>query len=339
MSNRRVGLWTVMGIITVQSVWAQDAPRFALETSPRARCATRPALAPYLAAVFGRDPVVDAVDARSWRVEVTEVGGALLRVSVRLRTSPDSPAVPLQALRAPSAHCSALLASVASTLRDHLVPPRPAPAVLTRAMLIDRTRDAVVPTAQVTARETRVVDRELLPPVVPPAMPPPPRRIALQVTLDGYAAHDLMPSISAGVRLGLRLRTNPRRDAGLVAAIALRGDIPSLARYAQGTLESWALGGDLSLCARWRFLDGCGLAHLGVSTSQIDGGEPRATTRWFVGAQLGATIPVTGPLGVRASVELLASPTRTHQEIAGRAVWTSPLLSFTGGLGAVVDFL
>lgn len=335
------GLWAVMGVITSSTAQAQGVPRFALETSARARCVIPGSLAPYLAAVFGRDPVVpeSSLDDATPRVRVAESGTSVVRLVVTLRARRDAPAVTLQTLRAPGARCGSLLTSVASTLRDHLLPATP-PATA-RTALIDRSREVVVPSARVEPRAVLVVASEIPAPTQPPtpAPTPAPKGFALQLAMDAYGAYDLMPSPSFGARLGVRLRSQRQRDAGFIVGVAVRGDLPSVARYAQGTLESWALGGDLSLCARWRFVDGCGVAHIGVSTSQIEGGEARSTVRWLVGAQLGATLRISGPFGLRASAEFLVSPTRTHQEIATEHVWTSPTLAFTGGLGAVIDFL
>lgn len=338
MRIRWAGRWAVMGVISARAVYGQDAPRFGLETPTRARCVLPGSLNPYLASVFGRDPVAPAsrLDDATPRVRVAETGTSVIRLVVSLRARREAPEVVLQTLHAPAARCGSLLTSVASALRDQLLPPSTPASELAPAARIDPS-----PVAVTRGAEVRVVDDGARAPTPPRASeaPPPRAGFALQLLLDGYGAYDVMPSASFGTRLGVRLRSHPRRDAGFVVGLAVRGDVPSTARYAQGTLESWALGGDLSLCGRWRFLDGCGVAHVGVSASQIAGGESRSTVRWLVGAQLGATLGLVHPLGLRASAELLVSPTRTHQEIAMEPVWTSPTLAFTGGLGVVVDLL
>lgn len=341
MGGFRRGIVTVLILFASRSSGAQGLPRFSLSTSPNARCATRASLTPYLAAVFGRELLSSSLEEtpNAPRVWIDESAGRVLQLRIRLQSSGAARPVLLQTLTAPRRQCTALLASVASTLRDHLIPPRPEAPAASSETVIERVQVVVAPSQEQSDRREQLSSSEIVSTPLTLAPQVQRTRFGWQVHLDAYGSVELMPTVAPGTRLGVRLRSAPRAPVEFVVGLAARVDLPVSMQHAQGALESWAVGGDLTLCARWRFLDACALTHLGLSTSQVPGNDARSTARWFVGAQLGGTLRLSNAFGLRAFTELLVSPSRTHQEIARSTVWSSPLFGVVFGLGANLDIL
>jgi hypothetical protein len=171
-----------------------------------------------------------------------------------------------------------------------------------------------------------------------PTYKTPSRAPALRIGIGLHGTAGTAPSPALGGSLHASVRW-PLFSLGVEG----RADAPAGASASQGGRVSSALLGasvlpcvhadPLFLCAHGLFgaLNGTGE---GVSSPQ------RATTVYVaLGARVGAEIPLSRRWALRTWADLLGTVTPTTLTLDSREVWTTPLVSGTLGVGALMRFL
>jgi hypothetical protein len=120
-----------------------------------------------------------------------------------------------------------------------------------------------------------------------------------------------------------------------------RADLPASREVDGGRVNLSSLAGTLAPCLHRRPFGGCLLATvLALRGSGHDLAEARQLTTALValGARVAVEVPSRGSFAVRAHADVLGPLTRTTLKVGGEPVWTSPPLSATLGVAAVINF-
>ena len=169
------------------------------------------------------------------------------------------------------------------------------------------------------------------------APPPPPPLVAAE-------ASSLKVLAALGV-MGL-WGTTPQFTGGLVARVSLggehwslsldgRGELPQTIAVGPGEVSVVNIVGSFAPCAHFSYFGACGV---------VAGGVTRVTSRGLVqsrdglapllqaGARARADVPLTGRLGLGASVDALVPLTRTVLDVGSETLWASPPVNVSGSI-------
>lgn len=176
--------------------------------------------------------------------------------------------------------------------------------------------------------------------VAPPA--PPPEAVPARPPITGRAALGVVGGIgSAPVRnLGVTVRAGARR-AELSIDVEGRADLPASVPLQVGDVSTSLLVASLVPCVHWRMFAGCGLVTGGALRAAGHGlaDSRQVTDPYFaLGARLAAEIQMTGKLYLVAHADGSAPLITTELQVGGQELWTTPPLSFLGGLDLAVSF-
>ena len=208
--------------------------------------------------------------------------------------------------------------------------PAPPPAVLTPPP----APTPPPPRAPVLAAPPPVAPVTVLPPPPPPAPPGPP--IVPEVAAAVVGAIGSAPAAAVGfeVRIGAR-----RGDLSL--ALEGRADLPASKTLAEGDVSAALLVASLVPCAHWRSFAACALATAGVLRAAGHGlvDARQSTDPWLaLGARVAADLPLSGRLALTAHADAVAPLVQTALKVGGAAVWTTPALALSAGLGLAIAF-
>jgi len=120
-----------------------------------------------------------------------------------------------------------------------------------------------------------------------------------------------------------------------------RADLPASREVEGGHITLSMLSGTLVPCLHRRPFSGCLLASflaLRGSGYDLDDARQLTTTLLALGSRVALELPSTGAFAVRAHADVLAPLARTTLKVGGQPVWTSPPVSVTLGVAAVVNF-
>ena len=207
---------------------------------------------------------------------------------------------------------------------------------LALSIAIDPLSGSRAPTPRTPAPVTVVISQ---PP--PPSPPPPSREPGTPKFLfaTGGAAGSLGSALSPS--LGFLAGFGLASERWSVA-IEGRADLPTSRQVEGGSIRLSVLAGTLAPCVHRRPFGGCLLATaIALRGSGHDGlteAQQLTTTVVALGARAVLELPRAGSFAVRAYADVLGPLTRTTLKVGTEPVWTTPALSVTLGLAAVVNF-
>jgi hypothetical protein len=172
----------------------------------------------------------------------------------------------------------------------------------------------------------------------PTPPPSPPEPIVPFVLLDGTVALGRTAGAALGGRAGFGIAYR-----ALSVAIEARGEAtPGPVRLTPLDRASWsAFSGGLAICGHKSVLELCAVGAVGsLQAKAEDVSRPSLKGTLFggVGARLGASVPITDDVALRANAELGIPLVRTTFNIDGSPAWTAPAVQASFALGAQVRF-
>jgi hypothetical protein len=147
---------------------------------------------------------------------------------------------------------------------------------------------------------------------------------------------DSAPSHSFGVAAGMGIRSGD-----LSVGIEGRADLPASTALRVGEARTSLLVASLVPCMHFGKVAGCALAAAGALRAAGHGlVDSRQITAPYValGARLAVALPITTRLSLVMHGDLTTPLGRTHLEVDGAEVWTTPRLAFVLGLGVAASF-
>ena len=171
--------------------------------------------------------------------------------------------------------------------------------------------------------------------VPPPASHAP---IVPLVFLDGTVSFGRAAGVALGGRAGFGFAYR-----ALSAAVEVRGEAtPGSVQLSPLDRTSWSVfSGGLAVCGHKSLLELCAVGAVGTLQAKAeDVSRPslKGTLFGVVGPRVGALVPITDDVGVRANAELGIPLVRTTFYIDGTAAWTAPAVQGSLGLGLEVRF-
>ena len=164
-----------------------------------------------------------------------------------------------------------------------------------------------------------------------PAAPPP---SAWFLGVDALGSYGTAPSVSTGVAA-----SGGRRVGAFSAALELRVDAPASRTSAGYEAGSWLYAAEIVPCFHAGPVFGCAVAALGqFVVSTRDATSPSAGTALFAagGARLGAEVPLSDSLALRAHLDGLVDLAPPVYDVDGVPAWTAHPGTVTAGIGVVV---
>lgn len=279
-------------------------------------------------AVMGRlgyDPFIDPATAR---VELAFVRhGRWLVAELRLGPIDGAPAPP-RALRTRALSCETLGASAALALSLAIEALPPAPP------LTPSPPEAPAPQAVVTPPPVPVPVPVPVPAPAPVPIPvpvPASTERGWELSADALMGVNLAPSLSFGARFNAEWRFAYGRLT--VGALAFA---PVALREANGSVRVSAYLATAGACVGASWVAGCLVVAGGAMRGEgFDVGVPHEAVTPFFLAGIRGTIesPRFGPFRARLTAELLAPMTPTTHLIDRQAVWETPPIAATVGIG------
>jgi hypothetical protein len=281
---------------------------------------------------LGRDPFADRAE-RSLRVTVLpDSGGIVGRADLTGEGAPRQE----RTIRSSLHECEALVEALASVVALNLtprsdpekLPPLPPPAEPPTA----RTASDLAPPATAPVRELGATgaDADRRRGTAEPASAV---RFAARAAV--VTSFGLLPGASIGGELGAGFA---RGWFSLVAMGRGETQIGQATGVSGEKLDAAMFSGGVMPCLSAAWFSGCGTAWIGV----LQGRAPEAassalgsSTTAFVGARIGADIPLGAGLRLAPQVELWVPLVRTTLVYAQTPTWTAPALLGSAGVGLV----
>lgn len=335
----------LLGLVAGSGVAAaEESPTATLDygrADSAKRCPDARAIRERVAARLGYDPFV-ADASQSIRVRLTgrvDQSGHAARIELH---SPQSDSPGVRTLESSDPRCDELVDALVFTVTVAIDPSstlgggaREVPGDARRAVMAGLLR---VHDAQGAARQRQAKAADLLEEVGEQPREEPaaaePAGFDLRAASGGGLAVGVAPKPAGQLRLQVELGRE-HWSVGLGGVTSL----PVQTSVSTGTMETSMLLAELTPCARYGWLRGCGLLVAGsLRTTGMELQDAASNAHLYAAAGLraGVEVPVVGPLSVRVNGEFAAALARTRVLVGGEPVWRTPDL--TAGVGGAVVF-